>query len=160
VTEPELEALYQRYGFLVHRRCLAVLNDEAEADDATQEVFLRAYERLPASAAPYALAWLYATANHHCFDVARRNKRRDRQAQSVDLSAPRVASPVAEGRTEFLWLFGPLDARTSEIGVLHFIDGFTQEEIALRTGISRKTIGKRLRELQALLARREGATNR
>src|SRR5260221_4289969 len=38
----EMAAIYEDYGRLVHRRCLATLGDEQAAEDATQDVFLLA----------------------------------------------------------------------------------------------------------------------
>jgi DNA-directed RNA polymerase specialized sigma24 family protein len=46
-----------------------------------------------------------------------------------------------------------LDARVCEIGVLHYLDGYTQEEVAERTGYSRRTIGTKLRAFEEHLAR-------
>jgi DNA-directed RNA polymerase specialized sigma24 family protein len=37
-----------------------------------------------------------------------------------------------------------LDTTAQHIGVLHHLDGYTQEEVAERTGYSRKTVGKKL----------------
>jgi RNA polymerase sigma-70 factor, ECF subfamily len=156
LTDNELESLYRRYGYLVHRRCLTLLGTAAEAEDATQEVFLRAYERLPPDAEGYALSWLYATASHYCFDLTRKRSYRARQRETQRaLASPSAPSLHGDDRTQFLWLFGELDATTREIGVMHFIDGFTQEEIEARTGISRKTIGKKLRALKERLAKAE-----
>ena len=42
-----------------------------------------------------------------------------------------------------------LDEKTRTIGVLHFLDGYTQEEVAEQTGYSRKTVGKKLQLFEA-----------
>jgi DNA-binding transcriptional regulator LsrR (DeoR family) len=44
-----------------------------------------------------------------------------------------------------------MDVKTAELGVMHHLDGYTQEEMAARTGISRKTIGKKLAVFEALV---------
>jgi RNA polymerase sigma-70 factor (ECF subfamily) len=54
----------------------------------------------------------------------------------------------ADARQSLRLLVGDLDPETFEIGVLHLLDGFTQEEVAQRTGFSRRTVGKRLRRIQ------------
>ena len=41
-----------------------------------------------------------------------------------------------------------LDEKTRHIGILHFLDGLTQEEVAAETGFSRKTIGKKLQAFE------------
>ena len=41
VTASRLPALYRKYGPLIYSRCRRILQDEALAQKATQEVFLR-----------------------------------------------------------------------------------------------------------------------
>jgi RNA polymerase sigma-70 factor (ECF subfamily) len=36
-----LARLYETYGYLVHRRCLSLLKNAQDADDALQEIFVR-----------------------------------------------------------------------------------------------------------------------
>jgi DNA-directed RNA polymerase specialized sigma24 family protein len=159
VTDAEFDGLYRRYGYFVHVRCRALLRNEAEAEDAVQEVFFRALQHLPPADFDRALGWLYATATHYCQDVARRQQRR---ARSLALSPPGEA--VCEGppglpvdaRHTLRLLVGDLDAETFEIGVLHLLDGFTQEEVAERTGFSRRTVGKRLKRIEQRVQERLG----
>ncbi len=44
-----------------------------------------------------------------------------------------------------------LDEKGREIALLHHVEGWTQEEVAERTGISRKTVGKKLAQFAELL---------
>ena len=41
LENPEIAALYDRYGPMVLRRCKWMLRDGAQAEDATQDVFVK-----------------------------------------------------------------------------------------------------------------------
>ncbi|MFL5321303.1 MAG: RNA polymerase sigma factor, partial [Myxococcaceae bacterium] len=62
---------------------------------------------------------------------------------------------VAESHVETRLSLGSelmkLDERSREIALLHFLDGMTQEEIATRTGYSRKTVGVKLKAAEEKL---------
>ena len=42
----QVDELYRRFGPAIFRRCLKLLRDPAEAEDATQEVFVRVFRSL------------------------------------------------------------------------------------------------------------------
>lgn len=151
----ELAALYERCGFALYRRCLTYLGNEAEAQDAVQEVFARAIEAAPRyrpEADP--AAWLRQIADHLCIDLLRRRKRNpvrgevgedERSGASGDLD--RVAAPSGEHLVLAHRLIRSLEPEATRIAVLYFLDGMTQEEVARETGLSRRTIGKRLQAI-------------
>lgn len=145
--DPEvLGELYDRFGYLVHRRCQQLLGSAAEADDALQEVFLRV-SRYGHQARSDDLAWLYGVTHHLCFDLlARRKRERPVEAAVLERLDPRATGGAGDGDRKAVLgaALARLDARTREIGVLHHLEGLTQDEIATRTGYSRRTVGKRL----------------
>ena len=44
VTESDIQALYVQHGYFLFRRCLTFMADEASAQDAVQEIFVRALQ--------------------------------------------------------------------------------------------------------------------
>lgn len=154
MDEAQLKDLYLRYGYLVRRRCAALLRSTVDAEDALQEVFLRVRHYGPPRGEKVTLGWLYTVAQNCCFDLIRKHGK-DRGAdpsqkqalasrfQSAGVGDPEHAAQVRQ------FLRG-VDARTREIGVLHHLDGLTQEEVAARTGYSRKTVGRKLAVFEAL----------
>jgi RNA polymerase sigma factor (sigma-70 family) len=151
-----LHDLYAQYGYLVHRRCVALLGDRADAEDAMHEVFLRAerYGRKDQSGST--LAWLYAIATRCCFDLSRRRARTEFMSHE-QLARVDVRREGSERDGDVRALVGralrELDVSTCRIGVLHHVGGLTQEEVAEETGFSRKTIGKRLQAFGDAMAR-------
>jgi RNA polymerase sigma factor (sigma-70 family) len=149
----ELAALYERCGFALYRRCLAYLGNEAEAQDAVQEVFVRAVEAAPRyrpEANP--AAWLRQIADHLCIDLLRRRKRNPVRGDSSDEvrageALDRFTAPSGEHLVLAHRLIASLEPEAARLAVLYFLDGMTQEELAVETGLSRRTIGKRLQAI-------------
>ena len=91
-TDPELvrglragrrdafERLYGEYQAPIYNLCARVLGDREEAKDVTQEVFIKAFDRLPATAAgSFGLRpWLYRVATNACFNRLRSRRNMDR----------------------------------------------------------------------------------
>ena len=143
----ELAELYERYGYLVHQRCLSILRNEADASDALQDTFCRVQKYDKPENLGSTLAWLYGVATNCCFDRSRRRQRETAHGEEELAREPsaQVGSPGDGDRRAVVGaILGQFDDKTRQIGVLHHLDGMTQEEIATQTGYSRKTVGKKL----------------
>ncbi|MFZ5441252.1 MAG: RNA polymerase sigma factor [Myxococcota bacterium] len=156
MDQTQLAALYQQYGYYVHRRCMALLGSSADADDALQEVFLRVQRYGRSDATGSDLGWLYAIATRVCFDL--RQKKTPEAVDPAELPALETRAEAAspDTRAAIGLALRSMDQKVAELGVLHHLDGYTQEELEARLGISRKTIGKKLALFDALV--REVAT--
>ena len=149
----EIAALYERYGHLLRRRCRLLLRDEALADDALHDAFVRLLRHgaeLARSERP--LRFLYRIVDTTCFDHLRR--RRVRRVETTSPDDPVGAHPDVplEIRDGALRLLDSLDGPDRRIAVLAFVDGLTQGEIAEEVGLSRVTINKRVEALRARAA--------
>lgn len=151
----QLTDLYSRYGYLVHRRCLMLTRTRSDAEDAFQETFLRVKRFEAPPDLESARAWLYRIAANCCFDLARKERRHDAVLSATELARSEHTGAQQDGdrRAVVGVILAQLDEETRRVGVLHHLDGFTQEEIAAQTGISRRTIGRKLAEFETLFAR-------
>src|SRR4028118_1206592 len=62
-----------------------MLNDHEEAEDVTQEVFIKAYRSLDSFRGASSFStWLYRIATNLCIDRIRKRKRSPQQAYSLD----------------------------------------------------------------------------
>lgn len=140
----EISQLYRRLGPLIYRRCLRLLRDPDNARDATQEVFVRALKHAGTLEADRGcLPWLYRVATNFCL-----NQIRDHRPQADQRTEELPLAGSSEGwlaaRRQVVALLSEFDEKTRQIAVYSLLDGMTQEEIAEVTGLSRKTVGKKL----------------
>jgi RNA polymerase sigma-70 factor (ECF subfamily) len=148
----DVSALYAKYGFFLRRRCRTILRDDALADDALQEAFvkvLRTEGALREVEEP--LRWLYRVVDRCCFDALRRRRRSVVSGGGDHYEdAPTVHPGVEiEMRDVVLRLLGTFGEDEMRIALLLFVDGMSQGEIAEEVGVSRVTINKRVQAIRA-----------
>lgn len=152
MNEGELRQLYERYAYLIFRRCRTLLSNRADAEDAMHEVFVRAQRHQPrANEAP--LAWLYTAATSVCFDVMRRRRTVNAAADRLESLDVRVTGHALDADRNALIgrALRELDEDVCQIGLLHHLGGLTQEEVGEQLGLSRKTVGKKLQRFDEAL---------
>ncbi len=142
----EIEALYRKYGALVHRRAVAILGDAHDGHDVVQEVFvnvLRAPGAFRAEASP--VTYLYNAATNVCLRRLRDGKRRGVLLERhVSKEEPRTDGSRAEDALTLAAMLREVPEDLREIAVLYFVDEMSQDEIADRLGVARRTVGNRL----------------
>jgi RNA polymerase sigma-70 factor (ECF subfamily) len=153
VTNEALGQLYSRYGAYVHRRCRALLGNEVDANDALQETFLRVRRYPPGPEVQALLPWLYTVAARVCFDQLALRRRAEpmglwgRVRAWLERPAPGSLEDAACLGSELT----RLDEASREMAMLHWLDGLTHDEVAAKTGYSRKTVGVKLKAAEAVL---------
>lgn len=145
----QVDELYRQFGPAIFRRCLKLLRDPAEAEDATQEVFVRVFRSLDRfTYGDSALPWIYQIATRLCLhrlrDGARREGARAR-LPDAPIGGGDLGHALAERQTAAR-LLSQFDERTALIAVHALVDGMTQEEVAQALQLSRKTVGIRLQK--------------
>jgi RNA polymerase sigma factor (sigma-70 family) len=157
---PDLEALWNRYGALVLRRCRQLLRDEQEALDVCQDVFVQLLRRREVIDIRFPASLIYRVATNLCLNRIRDRRRwpdavgDDRLARIARLDDP---SAAVHARSILGRLFARHRESTRIIAMLHFVDGLTLEEVAREVGMSVSGVRKRLRALRDSLVELEGA---
>lgn len=150
----DVEALYQRYGPMVMRRCRQLLRDEDQAMDAVQDVFVQVLKHRKRLKADYPSSLLYRMATNLCLNRIRDTRRRG-ETRDEELLDRIADSEDVEDRLEAGWLLDRLFQRQREstrtMAVLHYVDGMTLEEVAREVGMSVSGVRKRLRMLRESL---------
>jgi RNA polymerase sigma-70 factor (ECF subfamily) len=150
----EIETLYQKYGPMVMRRCQQILEDEDEALDVMQDVFVQLLRRRDRLVLDNPSSLLYRIATNLCLNRIRDRQRRgetkdeDILYRIADLDEPEVR---VEARSVLDRLFVRHKESTRTIAMLHFLDGMTLEETAREVGMSVSGVRKRLSGLRASL---------
>jgi RNA polymerase sigma-70 factor (ECF subfamily) len=141
-AKPEaLGELYDRYGRLVFSQAYAIIADRAAAEEITQDVFVRVWQRASTYRPDQAKVstWLTAITRHHAIDVLRRRNARP-EANSVgwdELPPPALAARDLEDHAEQTLLgerlraaVAALPADQQQALALAFLHGYTQQQIA------------------------------
>lgn len=81
--------LYHKYKDLVYNLCLSYLPNREDAEDATQEIFVKIHHKLSSfRAAAQPKTWIYRIAINHCLDILKYKKRAKRFAFITQLFYP------------------------------------------------------------------------
>ena len=79
------EILYDRYARVVYNKCRGFSKDEDEAEDLTQDVFLKLFVKLNTFKGRSKFStWLYAFTYNHCVNYVNRNTAKKIEKKSVD----------------------------------------------------------------------------
>jgi RNA polymerase sigma-70 factor (ECF subfamily) len=154
----DTEALYREHGAAVAALCRALLRDRAEAEDATQQVFLSAHRALLNGAAPREpLAWLLMVARHECY--ARFRQRTARPVPSHHLSdeaAPDASLHVLRAdELETMWdEVTRMPTAQREAFLLREIRGLSYGQLADELSLSAPSVRSLLTRARARLRHR------
>jgi RNA polymerase sigma-70 factor (ECF subfamily) len=146
----DVEAWYRRYGPMVHRRCRALLRDEAEAADVAQEVFVRLLKHRERLHGAHPSSLLYRMATNLSLNRLRDRKRQP-ELPGDDLLNRIAALDHLDAPLLLDRLFGRHPASTRTMAVLHHVDGLTLEEVAEECAMSVSGVRRRLRLLRESL---------
>lgn len=143
--------LVRAYQAKVLSLCLSLMRNRAEADDAAQEIFVKAYRGLSGFRLDSSFStWLYRIAYRHCLDLLRSRKRR--AAEPLD-SLPEIAENAAslEDKAAVESVLSALPPDYRLVLTLREVQGLTYEEIARATGSSLDSVKARLRRAREAL---------
>ena len=149
--DDRLAELYRAHGPVIYSRCRAMLRDDAAAEDAVQEVFVRVLRHLEAvPPGREALAFLYRVSTNLCLNALRDRAARPQPAGGdlPDLPGERPSGPFAD-RDLVRRLLERAPEKLRAVAWLHHVDGIDQGEVARVLGISRRTVVSRLAEFAA-----------
>ena len=145
IRELEFQVLCQRHSDEIYRYARSLLANQADAEDATQEVLLRLWNHLPTLRPIGFRAWLLRTTRCYCLDQIRRRSNRaapmlmdeeilDSQADEFAVNPSLAADAnlrLQHARNSLLQL--PEILRS--VFVLYEVNGLRYREIAKTLGI-------------------------
>ncbi|HMQ30745.1 MAG TPA: sigma-70 family RNA polymerase sigma factor [Chloroflexaceae bacterium] len=152
-------ALVRRYSGAVFNQAYRMLADAHEAEDAVQEVFLRAYRRLDTYDPTRRLVtWLLSIGSNYCIDRLRR-----RRGGWLDLDEVAFWLPSAEpgpearalrdeGRLAVQRALQRLPDTYRSVTVLRYWHDLSYLEIAEAMGLTEATVKTRLHRARKLIA--------
>lgn len=143
----DIPALYRRYGDLVLGRCRTILRNDADAQDAMQEVFLKVHrfsESFRGESSPS--TFLYRVTTTTCLNRIRSRKRRPEDPVEELPTLPSTDSVLDTLALRELLesLLNQGDPKTRECLVYHYVDGMTHDEVGEMVGLSGAAVRKRI----------------
>ncbi len=171
-SEAQLAAIYREFSGQIHTYAYHLLGNPEDADDITQEVFIRAYARLAQLRDQTSMrSWLYRIATNLCMDHLRRRSRIKRifglesplsgpgsgpdEAPQRDIAQPMAAAEidsVAE-RDHISLALKRMPDKYAVCLLLHSLQGLSYREIADVVGVTPGAAAVRLSRARDLFAR-------
>jgi RNA polymerase sigma-70 factor (ECF subfamily) len=162
--------IVEEYQQPIYNFCYRMLNNGNDAEDAAQEVFLRAYIKLDSYAETYKFStWLFSIASHYCID---RLRKRRFQSISWDDLAPWYRFPSqdsaqpegtllkAETGREVRGLLTTLSPDYRTVIILKYWHGMSYQDIAQTLGTTASAIRSKLFRARRMMADQIGITSR
>ena len=146
-----IEALYRSYAPRIYTVVRRLTGDDALADDAAQEAWLRAIRALPSFRGQALFStWLHRIAvNCALYGRRRRERTRDREGMLDETLSTRTmeSEPLLRRRLESA--MEQLPDRMRRVLVLHDVEGYTHEEIGELMGVAPGTCKSQLFKARA-----------
>lgn len=151
-TNKEILEIYDRHADTVYRVCFAYMKNAPEAEDMTQETFLRliSHEK-PFENQRHEKAWLIVTASNLCKDAL---KKWWRYSENID-DYTYLAQESPETGNEVLDAILALPPDYKDAVYMYYYEGFSTVEIARHLNCPESTVRSRLsrarKQLQTML---------
>lgn len=139
-----LEMLVPRYRDRVFRLALSILRNRAEAEDITQDVFVRLWRALPGYNGKASLStWIYAISRNACLSQLRKRRPQlsledpDAELDPALIEGPPTGDPAV---TSVMRMLECLPARYREVVTLFYLEDKSCEQTAAALGIPIGTV--------------------
>ena len=160
-AEEEITLLVEAHQLALLRLCYAYLHDQALAEDAVQETFLKAYRKMDQFRGTASVkTWLSSIAINCCRDMYRGSWFRhiDRSV-SID-RLPERAGEADPGEDAVTVEVMNLPVRLREVVLLYYFEDMNTNEIAETLRISQQAVSGRLLRARAKLRKALGEAER
>ena len=152
--ETVVSAWYDAYGTDILRYCFMMLGNRTDAEDATQETFLKAWRNIGQYEARNGCSpksWIIRIAGNTCRDYLRRawHKYESRLITPEDLQ--KLGNAPDESREMIMDVMN-LPEKYREVVLLVFMQGMTVREAAECMQTSASTISRRLEKARKMIA--------
>lgn len=152
--EDAFQALYREQVGRVYAVCLRLSGDRVAAEELTQDVFVRLWERLRSFRGESAFStWLHRLATNVALMALRSHGRRERRVASVeDPAVYDRGTPANAGEgLDLARALALLPPGAREVFVLHDVEGFGHAEVGRLLGIAEGTSKAQLFRARRLL---------
>jgi RNA polymerase sigma-70 factor (ECF subfamily) len=156
------EALYRTHAPRVYALCLRLTGEAAQANELSQDVFIRAWDALPEFRGDARMTtWLHRIAVNAMLTKRRGDRRRsariglagDDEGDAREVASGSIAAPDVATAIDLERAIAALPPGVRRAFVLHDVEGYTHGEIAEMTGLASGTLRAQLHRARQLLIR-------
>lgn len=138
----KLEQAYEKYADMLYRLALSHLKNPHDAEDTVQDVFIKYINHFSIlKEEEHERAWLIRTTVNRCYDLLKYNSKRNHMALD---EINEIAAEEKELHTEIFQILEKLPAKNKTVIILHYLEGFSVEEIARMLHLSTSAVKMRL----------------
>lgn len=142
VRKTDFEAVYDKYADMLYRLALSHLQSREDAEDVVHDVFAKYLESVgKLKDAEHERAWLIKVTVNACRDFLRKKKYRTYIA--ID-EIQEIAAKDTEPLPEVFEMVAVLPEKYKTVIVLHYLEGYSVDEISSIIGVSASAIKMRL----------------
>lgn len=147
--------LFAKHAGMVYRRCLRLLGRPADAEEATQEVFVRAMRGWAEfDHRSTVTTWLYQITTHYCLDLLRQGTRRQRLLQQNVELEDQSSEVSAADQLHLRRLLAEADEEQARAVIYVYFDDMSHEQAAAVLGVSKRTVGNLIERFLAWAQKR------
>lgn len=156
-ANPCFEILYKRYARKVFAKCISMLKEEAKANDATQDIFMKIFTNLSKFNYKSKFStWVYSITYNYCIDALRKEQRHgavftDEMEKAPDEGTPDVSdAEMAEIKVEVLKkVMEVLPPGDRAILKMKYEEGMSIKEMAGALGKTESAIKMKIKRAKA-----------
>ena len=150
-TDAEFEDFYDRHWKYVYRLCFTYLKNEADAEDCTEDVFVKVLTGdFSFEDQTHERKWLTVTAINLCKD--RLKSYASKNVGSLDDDRmPEPAAPEPEDYSDVLEAVKTLPPKLKDVIWLYYYEGYATDEIAAMLGRPPSTVRNQMKDARILL---------
>ena len=150
--EAAFERLVEDYQAVLLRTCFLYLKDQALAEDAVQETFVKAYRHMEAFRGECSeRTWLVKIAINVCRDLKRSAWFRFTDRRVTPDMLPEPAAPCSPQDEELTAAVLRLPVKLRETVLMYYYHGMTVSDMAKTLGISQSSVSGRLQRARGKL---------
>lgn len=143
------KVLYDKYAFLIYKRCLKLLGSEDEAKDGLQDCMLKLLKQYPKFEDPeHVVPWILRVVKNYCLNILKkREKFVDNQVLEI-VDSGSSTDREFEVQDIIQKVMHCHDERVRDSVYYTYIEKLNQEEIRKVTGMSPATIRRNLKKFK------------
>ncbi|MBQ4275515.1 MAG: RNA polymerase sigma factor [Lachnospiraceae bacterium] len=149
----DLESVIDRYSDMLYKICFLILKNEHDTRDVLQETFLTYYTKNRGfESEEHKKAWLIKVSQNKCKEFLRFHKRHAALPLEEMEETLIITDGLRGSERELLSLVWDLDYKLKSVVILHYIEGYSINEIASILKMSPAAVKKRLQRAREKLS--------